>query len=65
MSRGSVARTANRLTMAMPENPHASAKPMHRLIVGSSWVSSAVDGLSPTKTHAGPRIRHILRSTYR
>ena len=45
--RGSVDLNANRLTMRTDPYPHDFAKPMHRRIVGSSTVSSAVDGFKP------------------
>lgn len=45
-SLGSVARKGERFVTCIQPNPHDLAKPMHRLMVGSSWFSSAVDGFN-------------------
>jgi hypothetical protein len=49
-SAGDGDRYANKLPTASEPKPHVLAKPMQRLIVGSSFLASAADGFNMTKS---------------
>ena len=62
---GSVDRYAKRFTNTRLPNPQSFAKPMQRRTVLSSFVSSAVEGLSPTNITAGSVSSQIRDNVYR
>ena len=62
MSPGSVARNANRFAIQIPPYPQDFAKFMHRMSVGSSSVSSAVDGFNPTIIAYGLEASQVRQS---
>ena len=62
---GTVERNANRLTIQIWPAPHSAAKLLHRRIVGSSNVSSAVDGLSPTNATLMSHVPSCRERKYR
>lgn len=62
---GFVERKANKFTIHSEHPPQDFAKPMQRLMVGSSNLSSAVDGLSPINAIRAPSFAHWRLRKYR
>lgn len=59
---GSVARYANRFTIVNPPYPHDSVNSRHRRSVGSSRLSSAVEGFKPMNRAVVPEGIHLLQT---